>query len=90
MVTRSLYDRWFLIYAYLFEGTTYAFAWETPYDEMHRGYGGGPEVWYDKISQGQKIALMVNPRTPHEHFVNDAVFHHLNRGVTYLDPDAAD
>lgn len=90
LMTRQLYDWSFLVYAYRFDGTTYAFAWETPYDEMHRGYRGGPSTWYDEISQGQPIAIKVNPRAPHEHFIVDEVFHHANQGVTFLDPEAAE
>jgi len=88
LMSRRLYDWSFMVYAYRYGDVTYAFAWETPYDELHRGYGGGPTTWYDHVSQGQPISMRVNPRAPHEHFVTDRVFRPLNRGVTYLDPDA--
>lgn len=39
-------DHWFIAYSFFVDDTEYGFLWETPYDEIHRGYSK-VRTWYD-------------------------------------------
>lgn len=82
----SRYDWWFLAYAYRVDGRQYVFAWETPYDELHRGYGGGPATWYDGVGQGAPFAVRIDPADPLRHVIIDEPFAQMNGVVCVLDP----
>jgi hypothetical protein len=83
---RSQYDSWYLAYAYEYGGRVYHFAWETPYDELHRGFGHtGPAAWYDGMGEGQPFGVLVDPSEPWRHWIATPPFDAMNGSIAVLD-----
>lgn len=83
---RRRYDSTYLCYAYEFGGKVYHFAWETPYDEIHRGFNAdAPAQWYDGMGEGQPLGVLVDPAEPWKHYIATPPFDAMNGSVAVLD-----
>ena len=71
----QLYDSSYLLYT--FSGTDlqsgarvdFLFAWDTPYDELHRGFGEHESQAYDSIDEGAEFQVEYLLEDPKEHRV---------------------
>jgi hypothetical protein len=60
-------DHWFLAYSYFIGDIEYGFIWETPYDEIHRGYNK-VKVWYDDCGSDTYFTIAYCSKDPKLHF----------------------
>ena len=73
---KTRYDCTYICYSFFAEGAEYAFAWETYYDETHRGYSN-ERVWYDELTQGVRFKVRYVKGDPRLHFPADKRFESL-------------
>jgi len=73
------------LYCYTHGNERYYFGWQTPYNEVHRGFSKtGPAMWYDEIRPGDTFEIKICDKDPVKHYLNDAVFGNMNNGVCYF------
>jgi len=60
-------DHWFLAYSYFIGDIEYGFIWETPYDEIHRGYNK-VKVWYDDCGSDTYFTIAYCSKDPKLHY----------------------
>jgi hypothetical protein len=81
----SCLDSTYLMYAYQYKKTEYAFAWESFYDDSHRLHGSYDDPpWYEFIEQGQMFEIRLNPKIPEQHIVTERPFAAMNDTVICL------
>lgn len=59
-------DHWFLAYSYFIGDTEYGFIWETPYDEIHRGFSK-VRTWYDDCGSDTYFTIGYCSKDPKLH-----------------------
>jgi hypothetical protein len=58
--------------------------YETDCDEIHRGYSGGPEMWYDPLVDGACLNLRYCSDNPICHRVMDSAFQKINGRARFV------
>jgi len=80
----SRYDHWYVLYTIEVGDTEYGFVFETDCDEIHRGYSGGPEMWYDPLVSGACVAVRYCKDSPSRHRVTDERFAEINGRARFV------
>jgi hypothetical protein len=75
------YDCTYICYSYVVAGVEYAFAWETYWDETHRGYSGDAPLWYDALGPGVRFKVRVSPSDPKLHIPAETRFENLTNPI---------
>lgn len=62
---QARFDDWFVVYTFTVGERRYWFAWESPFDEAHRG--PDDPMWYDVIRRGTRfeVRYQASDRTQH-------------------------
>ena len=69
---------------YLVGDAEYGFVFETGCDEIHRGYSGGPEMWYDPLVSGACLGVRYCEADPRRHEVTDERFARINGRARFV------
>ena len=86
----SRYDSWYVLYTLEVGDTEYGFVFETDCDEIHRGYSGGPEMWYDPLVNGACLNLRYCSSDPSCHRATDSAFQRINGRARFVGKAARD
>ena len=62
----------------------YLFAWMTPFNEAHRGWGDHKREWYDDFKEGVKFKIKYDPHTPENHCIEAQAFKGLELSAVYI------